>query len=55
MLETIDSEKLATTVNHSLDLQKPEQRLKVMVQVNTSGEKSKSKKQIDVCDCFVRQ
>ncbi|KAK2141019.1 hypothetical protein LSH36_1181g00006 [Paralvinella palmiformis] len=41
MLETIDSEKLATTVNHSLDLQKPEQRLKVMVQVNTSGEKNK--------------
>jgi uncharacterized pyridoxal phosphate-containing UPF0001 family protein len=41
MIETVDTPKLATTINASLERQKME-RLKVMVQVNTSAEESKS-------------
>ena len=41
MLETIDSAKLANTVNAAwLKLNKPE-KLKVYAQINTSGEESK--------------
>ncbi|XP_064630571.1 pyridoxal phosphate homeostasis protein-like [Lineus longissimus] len=40
MIETVDSPKLATTINASLERQKME-RLKVMVQVNTSAEENK--------------
>lgn len=41
MVETVDSVKLADALNSSwVKLQKP-QKLKVFVQVNTSGEESK--------------
>lgn len=41
MLETVDSVKLADRVNSSWQKKGSSQRLKVMVQVNTSGEDSK--------------
>lgn len=41
MLETVDSVKLADRVNSSWQKKGSPQRLKVMVQVNTSGEDSK--------------
>lgn len=41
MLETIDSVKLADKVNSSWQKKGSTERLKVMVQINTSGEESK--------------
>ncbi|NXU06763.1 PLPHP protein, partial [Buphagus erythrorhynchus] len=41
MLETVDSVKLADRVNSSWQKKGSSQKLKVMVQVNTSGEESK--------------
>lgn len=41
MLETVDSVKLADRVNNSWQKKGFARRLKVMVQVNTSGEDSK--------------
>lgn len=41
MLETVDSVKLADKVNSSWQKKGSPERLKVMVQVNTSGEESK--------------
>lgn len=41
MVETIDSEKLAQTLNTSWVKQKKPERLKVMIQINTSKEESK--------------
>lgn len=41
MLETVDSVKLADRVNSSWQKKGSSQKLKVMVQVNTSGEDSK--------------
>lgn len=41
MLETVDSVKLADRVNSSWQKKGSPQKLKVMVQVNTSGEDSK--------------
>ena len=41
MLETVDSVKLADRVNSSWQKKGTSQKLKVMVQVNTSGEGSK--------------
>ena len=44
MVETIDDKKLADTVNRSWHhIWGDEEKLKVMVQVNTSGEESKSR------------
>ncbi|XP_034256528.1 pyridoxal phosphate homeostasis protein [Thrips palmi] len=44
MVETVDSEKLATALNNAYEKYRKssESRLKVMIQVNTSGEKEKS-------------
>ena len=43
MVETIHSEKIAAAVNASWErLERPE-KLKVMLQINTSGEESKNK------------
>lgn len=41
MLETVDSVKLADKVNSSWQKKGPTEPLKVMVQINTSGEDSK--------------
>lgn len=41
MLETVDSVKLADKVNSSWQKKGSAERLKVMVQINTSGEDSK--------------
>lgn len=41
MLETVDSVKLADKVNSSWQKKGSSERLKVMVQINTSGEESK--------------
>lgn len=41
MLETVDSSKLADRVNSSWQKKSSTERLKIMVQVNTSGEDSK--------------
>lgn len=41
MLETVDSMKLADKVNSSWQKKGSPERLKVMVQINTSGEESK--------------
>lgn len=41
MLETVDSVKLADKVNSSWQKKGSPERLKVMVQINTSGEESK--------------
>lgn len=41
MLETVDSAKLATAVDKAWEKLKRENKLKVMVQVNTSGEQNK--------------
>ena len=41
MVETIDTDKLATVINDSWGKQGKDYNLKVMVQVNTSGEPSK--------------
>lgn len=41
MLETLDSVKLADKVNSSWQKKGSPERLKVMVQINTSGEESK--------------
>lgn len=41
MVETIPSEKIATAINVSWERLKRPEKLKVMVQVNTSGEESK--------------
>uniref|UniRef100_K7FYQ0 Pyridoxal phosphate homeostasis protein n=1 Tax=Pelodiscus sinensis TaxID=13735 RepID=K7FYQ0_PELSI len=41
MVETVDSRKLADKVNNSWQKKGSSQRLKIMVQVNTSGEDSK--------------
>lgn len=40
MIETVDSAKLATTLNSSWEKQNRAKPLNVMVQVNTSKEKS---------------
>ncbi|XP_014291019.1 pyridoxal phosphate homeostasis protein isoform X1 [Halyomorpha halys] len=42
VLETLDSEKLAVALNAALEKSGKEQPLKVMVQVNTSGEEEKN-------------
>lgn len=42
MIETIDSVKLATAVNAALQQKSLPRKLKVMVQVNTSSEDSKT-------------
>ena len=42
MVETVDSQKLATTLNILWEKQGRSDRLRVMVQVNTSGEESRS-------------
>ena len=42
MVETVDSERLATALDTSWRKKEPEQRLKIYLQVNTSGEESKS-------------
>lgn len=42
IIETIDSEKLANTVNQSWEKLGKDHKLKIMVQVNTSGEDGKS-------------
>ncbi|CAG9794830.1 unnamed protein product [Diatraea saccharalis] len=43
MVETVDSEKLADNLNkHWLKFRKDEERLKIMVQVNTSAEEAKN-------------
>lgn len=44
MVETVDSEKLASALNNSFEKYRKssENRLKIMIQVNTSGEKEKS-------------
>jgi len=42
MIETIDSESLAKSVNDAVVRKEIEKRLNVMVQINTSGEDSKS-------------
>ena len=44
MIETIHSENIATTVNAAWERLKKPGRLKVMLQINTSGEESKCKK-----------
>jgi len=44
VIETIDSEKLASAVNDGWKKLNKESRLKVMVQVNTSNEKGTNKK-----------
>lgn len=41
MVHTIDTTKLATALNNSWEKQNKSVKLKVMVQVNTSGEESK--------------
>lgn len=41
MLETVDSVKLADKVNSAWQKKGSPERLKVMVQINTSGEESK--------------
>ena len=41
MVQTIDTAKLATALSNSWEKQNKPYRLKVMVQVNTSGEESK--------------
>jgi len=41
MVETIDSEKLANAVNNTWEKLNREQKLNVMVQINTSGEQNK--------------
>ena len=41
VIETIDSENIATTVNAAWERLKKPGRLKVMFQINTSGEESK--------------
>ena len=41
MVETIPSERVATAVNLSWERLKRLEKLKVMVQINTSGEESK--------------
>lgn len=41
MVETVDSEKLAQTLNTSWGKQKKPERLKVMIQINTSKEENK--------------
>ncbi len=41
MVQTIDTAKLATALSNSWQKQNKPYRLKVMVQVNTSGEESK--------------
>ena len=41
MVETVDSERLATALNSSWRKQYPERKLKVLVQVNASGEDQK--------------
>jgi uncharacterized pyridoxal phosphate-containing UPF0001 family protein len=41
MVQTIDTGKLALALNNSWEKQNKTYRLKVMVQVNTSGEESK--------------
>jgi uncharacterized pyridoxal phosphate-containing UPF0001 family protein len=43
MVETVDSQKLAQTLNNNWEKFKRPGKLKVMVQVNTSGEQSKFK------------
>ena len=42
MVETVDSSRLATALDSSWKKRYPERRLKILVQVNTSGEQSKS-------------
>ncbi|XP_046850234.1 pyridoxal phosphate homeostasis protein-like [Xenia sp. Carnegie-2017] len=42
MVQTIDTTKLATALNNSWEKQNKSVKLKVMVQVNTSGEENKS-------------
>ena len=41
MVQTVDTAKLATALNNSWGKQNKPTKLKVMVQVNTSGEESK--------------
>ncbi len=38
MVETIDSEKVATAINETWEKRKQPERLRVMIQINTSGE-----------------
>lgn len=42
MVETVDSQKLAQTLNNNWEKFRRPGKLKVMVQINTSGEGSKS-------------
>ena len=42
MVETVDSDRLATALDNSWKKKQPERRLKIYLQVNTSGEHSKS-------------
>lgn len=53
MLETVDSVKLADRVNSSWQKKGSPQRLKVMVQVNTSGEDSKWQMRLLMICAFV--
>ena len=41
MIETVDTSRLATSLDAALKRNNPEKRLRVLVQVNTSGEESK--------------
>jgi len=43
MIETVDSEKLADNLNSAWSKLNKEEKLKVLVQVNTSGEEGKIK------------
>lgn len=42
MVETVDSDRLATALDVSWRKKEPEKRLKILIQVNTSGEEAKS-------------
>lgn len=48
-VETVDSQKIANHLNRACEAAERDEKLKVMVQVNTSGEESESQKTNSLC------
>ena len=59
MIESVDSIKLACQLNKQWELEDREEKLNIMLQVNTSHEEGKSNKIITALDsihvCHIRQ
>ncbi len=55
MVETVDSEKLASALNSSYEKHRknPDSRLKIFIQVNTSGEEGRDYKEIYMTNRFM--